>query len=140
MPCSYFDPPGVCTNPSDKEEIAKLRKELDKVTAMLCDLCGTVEREDYGDHPPHVFLSDEQAAWWKQHKENDLRRQYHEAIKPIDDELNSMATKFKEIKKLGGEPTAASKARCKKLKQDKVDLFNNFSKYVNLLPNLPRKK
>lgn len=128
MPCRSWE--AECSGTG--EELNKLREELDKVTALLCSLCESVD--NCGDGV-EVYMTDVTGLpeWWAKHKEKDYRRKYLEAVAPIKAEIGDIERKMKEIKKLGGEPGKKMVSHLKELQEKSRETFNMFSKYANLL-------
>lgn len=76
MPCNHAPNP----LPGETQNEANLREQGNRLTRMLCDLCGKVEEQ--GDL--HL-LSDETQAWWVIHKEFDLKlREAEEAARKAE--------------------------------------------------------
>ena len=64
MPCRYFLP---------GEEEAIQRKELDRVTRLLCEVMTELEAEGALDRPG-ICLSNEVMQWWREHQIRDKKR------------------------------------------------------------------
>ncbi len=62
MPCIYEE------SPQEKLQ-AKTKKELDKLTAMLCEVCDLL---DDGKLPEDI------RHWWRKHQEQDRKRKARE--------------------------------------------------------------
>jgi len=69
MPCRYFLP---------GEEEAIQRKELDRVTRLLCEVMTELKAEGALDRPG-ICLSNEVMQWWREHQIRDKKRKEWEA-------------------------------------------------------------
>lgn len=82
MPCRDGGPPIE----------VEYKERLDKVTRLLCELCGTLEAS--GANTKKLFTR-ELSAWWEVHKKADRARELQERA-----ERTRKATRRKALKKL----------------------------------------
>lgn len=55
------------------DQLTDSEKKVDKLTRMLCEICGKVATHNYNSTPAFE-LSEELRLWWKVHKEQDDKR------------------------------------------------------------------
>lgn len=103
MPCQDYRTNDVVyiKNPVDKE----LKKRLDKVTRLLCYLCGKVENIGPISRLNAAKLikdNDELNAWWQDHKEQDRKAREEELRKQRERDKQEVAKQLKESLRKSG--------------------------------------
>ena len=110
MPCSYQETPDeirAAEEARKKKLISPYKKELDKVTRLLCKVMTEVEKAERDENvrdAEEVFdiigsLADVQ-SWWKEHKKRDDIREKSEARESV--KKNALAKLTLEEKRILG--------------------------------------
>lgn len=58
-----------CYDPETHDRPVRLENKVHRLTAMLCDLCGKIEKTN----PALIAENRDLAEWWKDHKTHDER-------------------------------------------------------------------
>ena len=82
MPCrTYDDTSAPCSS------CAQLKKEVNKITAMLCSLCANLERE-FDVVKAKKYIPKHIQEWWEDHKKHDLNRIALEELRAKREAMN----------------------------------------------------
>ena len=84
MPCSDYR--------DDETYERELKRDLDKVTRMFCELLTFYENEG------RVYMTNEITEWWEDHKRHDLERIKHEEWVKQQEKARDIKT-INELKK-----------------------------------------
>lgn len=77
MPCRYDETPEEIAAAKKSEavkspEYIRIRKELDKVTALLC---GVMKADQSGQVSTYIARNSELGVWWENHRKMDIERE-----------------------------------------------------------------
>jgi hypothetical protein len=70
MPCRDLD--------ADNRYIAELQGKVQRLTGLLCEACGLLDRADGGEYQSWLGVSDELHGWWLAHLDADRARKAEE--------------------------------------------------------------
>lgn len=111
MPCTYY-------TPQEEAHIAnqrynKLKKELDKTTRLLCQVCRSLERGKSSIKFCSEQLQEKElAAWWEKHQEMDRMRLAEEKRKAREAAKRKLQQKQKKaLKKAALEKLSAAEKK-----------------------------